>query len=84
MSLALVWGRPALHSSRLRISRFTWVAGLILVREPISLGEVRGPTIWGKENSTPGTSGRQGNLLLGWSVARVPGLNRIEGTGRLC
>jgi hypothetical protein len=32
MSLALVWGRPAVHSSYLRLSRFTWRLGTEILR----------------------------------------------------
>jgi len=43
-------------------------------------GRLRGPTAWGKENSTPGISGSQGNLeWLGDSVGSLRGLGRIRG-----
>ncbi len=41
---------------------------------------MRGPTAWGKKNSTPGISGSQGNLeWLGDSVGSLRGLGRIRG-----
>src|SRR5580692_8831329 len=45
------------------------VVSLALSRGRFPWGRLRGPTSWGKENSTPGTSGSQGNLeWLGESV----------------
>jgi hypothetical protein len=49
---------------------------MILERETISLGKLRGPTPGGKEKHTPGISGSQGELE---SLATVRGVNRIEG-----
>jgi hypothetical protein len=46
------------------------------------LGETSGPYIWGKENSTPGISGSQGDVEwsgLGGGVGSLRGLSRIGG-----
>jgi hypothetical protein len=44
------------------------------------LGGTAGPYIWGKENSTPGVGGSQGNLeWLGEGVGSLRGLHRCLG-----
>ena len=56
------------------------VVSLALSRETISFGGTAGPYIWGKENSTPGGCGSQGNPeWLGGGVGSLRGLRRHLG-----